>query len=134
LKPVVLPVLRYGRLWFSMGVMLLLVIAVLCLLPSQDLPSLGVWDKLEHAIAFGALAFWFGSIVVRPDLPWVGVAVVAFGALIEIAQGAMGQGRDADWHDLVADAVGVAIGLSFALTPLGRWARWFEAQVAKARQ
>ena len=55
---------------------------------------------------------------VRADLPWVGVAVVAIGGLIELLQGAMGLGRDAEWLDLVADALGVALGLILVLTPL----------------
>jgi VanZ family protein len=131
----VLPGLRYARLWIALGMVLLLVIAAGCLLPGRDVPEFGILsDKLKHFLAFGLLAFWFGSIVVRADLPWVGVAVVAIGGLIELLQGAMGLGRDAEWLDLVADALGVALGLILVLTPLGRWARWFEARVMKAAQ
>jgi hypothetical protein len=43
-------------------------------------------------------------------------------------------GRDAEWLDLLADAGGVAIGVALVLTPLGRWANWFEALVARANQ
>ena len=134
MKPVVRPELHFRRLWICLGVLLLLAITVVCLVPGKDLPKVGLSDKIEHAIAFGALAFWFGSIVVRPDLLWVGIAVVVFGGLIELVQGAMGLGREADWRDLAADTAGVALVLVLALTPLGRWARWFEARVAKARQ
>jgi VanZ family protein len=130
----VLPGLRHARLWIALGVVLLLVIAAGCLLPGRDVPDLVGSDKLKHFLAFGLLAFWFGSIVVRADLPWVGVAVVAIGGLIELLQGAMELGRDAEWLDLVADALGVALGLVLVLTPLGRWARWFESLVAKAAQ
>jgi hypothetical protein len=59
---------------------------------------------------------------------------VAIGGVIELLQGAMGLGRDAEWLDLVADTLGVALGLVLVLTPLGRWARWFESLVAKAAQ
>lgn len=128
------PGLRFAWLWLSLGVLLLLGIATACLLPSQDVPDLIGSDKLKHFVAFGLLAFWFGSIVVRADLPWVGVAVVAIGGLIELLQGSMGLGRDPEWLDWVADALGVALGLVLALTPLGQWARWFEMQVAKVRQ
>ena len=47
-----------------------------------------------------------------------------FGALIEILQGTMGLGRDGDWHDLVADSVGIA--LAYVVWTLVRrlgWAR-----------
>jgi VanZ family protein len=132
LNPVIRPDLRLKRLWLTVGVAMVLTIVLGCLLPTRDLPHLGLWDKAEHALAFGGLAFWFGSIVVRADLPWVGFAVVAFGGLIEIVQGMTG--RDAEWLDLAADTVGVAVGLVLVLTPLGQWARWFEARVQKARQ
>lgn len=130
----VLPGLRFARLWIVLGVLLLLIIAAGCLLPGRDVPEIVGSDKLKHLLAFGLLAFWFGSIVVRADLPWVGVAVVAIGGVIELLQGAMGLGRDAEWLDLVADTLGVALGLVLVLTPLGRWARWFESLVAKAAQ
>jgi VanZ family protein len=126
------PELHHRRLWISIGVAMVLVVAIACLVPAKELPKTGVSDKVEHLLAFGALSFWFGSIVVRRDLPWVGLAVVGFGALIEIAQGAMGWGREADWRDLLADSLGSALGIALALTPLGRCVRWFESRVTRA--
>jgi VanZ family protein len=127
------PELRYRRTWLSGGIAMVLIITVVCLLPSTELPSTGLSDKTEHFLAFGAVAFWFGSIVVRRDLPWVFLAVVAFGALIEVAQSTMGLGRQGDLLDLAADSIGVALGIALVLTPLGRWARWVERQIAKVR-
>jgi VanZ family protein len=127
------PELRYRRSWLTGGIAMVLIITVVCLLPSTELPSTGLSDKTEHFLAFGALAFWFGSIVVRRDLPWVFVAVVAFGGLIEFLQSAMGLGRQGDLLDLAAESIGVAIGVLLALTPLGRWSLWVEQQVAKLR-
>jgi len=127
LKPVVLPELRYRRFWFGVGIAIAVVVAVVCLIPGGKLPDVGLTsDKIEHFVAFAMLAFWFGSILVRRDLFWLALALVAFGGLIELAQGAMRWRRDADVHDLAADALGVAAGISLALTPLGRWARWLE--------
>lgn len=126
------PDLRYRRVWICVGIIMVLVITFVCLLPAKELPQTGLSDKFEHLLAFGALAFWFGSIVVRRDLPWVGLAVAIFGAVIEIAQGLMGWGRQADWRDLAADSLGALLGLALALSPLGRCVRWFESQVAKA--
>lgn len=127
------PELRYRRSWLSGGIAMVLVITVVCLLPSTELPSTGLSDKTEHFLAFGALAFWFGSIVVRRDLPWVLLAVVAFGGLIEFLQSAMGWGRQGDLLDLAADSIGATLGVLLVLTPLGRWARWFELLVARVR-
>jgi len=133
LKPIVLPELRYRRTWLSIGMFMVLAITVVCLLPVHDLPKVGMSDKTEHFLAFGAVAFWFGSIVVRRDLHWVALAVVGFGALIEVAQGAMGLGREAEWFDVLADTLGVLIGVVLVLTPLGHWARWVEAHFTGAR-
>ncbi len=131
MKPVVLPELRYRRLWFGVGIAIALAIAVVCLMPGGKLPDVRVSDKTEHLLAFAMLAFWFGSIVVRRDLVWLALALLAFGALIEVAQGLMRLGRQADVNDVVADGVGILIGLGLALTPLGRWAGWLESLVRK---
>jgi VanZ family protein len=125
-NPVVLPELRYRRSWFVLGLVIALAILVVCLLPTRRLPKLEVSDKFEHVLAFGALAFWFGSIVVRRDFGWLALLLIAFGAAIEVAQGLMDLGREADWRDLLADTIGITAGLLLALTPLGRWARWVE--------
>ncbi|HTQ37367.1 MAG TPA: VanZ family protein [Steroidobacteraceae bacterium] len=132
MTPIILPGLRYRRLWICIGLLLVLAICVVCLAPARDLPKVHLWDKAQHMIAFGTLAFWFGGIVVRRELLWVAVGVILFGGLIEVAQGTMHLGRDADWHDLAADAFGTVIGVMLALTPLGRWVCWFEALVARA--
>lgn len=132
MTPIVQPELRFRRLWLAVGACIVVAIAYFCLVPGPDLPSVGMSDKLQHLLAFGTLAFWFGSIVVRRDLLWVGVAVVAFGGAIELAQRAMGLGREAEWLDLAADATGTVLGLVLAATPLGRCVRWFEARVVKA--
>lgn len=129
MKPVVLPELRYRRMWFGVGVLIALAVAVVCLMPGRKLPDVRVSDKMEHLLAFAMLAFWFGSILVRRDFFWLAVALIAFGGLIELAQGAMRFGREADIKDLLADSIGVVLGLALALTPLGRWARWLESRL-----
>lgn len=131
MNPVVLPSLRYRRLWFGTGVAIAIVVAVLSLMPGRHVPDVNVSDKFKHFAAFAMLAFWFGSILVRRDLSWMVLALLVFGGLIELAQEAMPWGRRAEWHDVVADGVGVAAGLGLALTPLGRWVPWLERLAGK---
>ena len=82
--------------------------------PAADLG----WDKLNHACAFAALAaaacFSLRSARARPAAL---LALLAYGGLIEIAQTFV-PGRNGEWADLLADAVGIAIGalLATALT------------------
>jgi VanZ family protein len=119
------PELRHWRLWLGLGIVMLVGIAIVCLIPQQSLPSVGLSDKTEHFATFGLLTFWFGTIVVRRDLPWVALGVLLFGGLIEIAQSAMGLGRSGDWMDLLADGIGVVLGSALALSPLYSWMRAF---------
>lgn len=127
MKPVVLPELRLRRFWFSVGVAIAVAVAVLCLAPGRSIPDVNISDKIKHLAAFAMLAFWFGSILVRRDLLWLAVALLTFGALIEVAQEMMRLGRSGEIRDLIADALGIVLGLGVALTPLGHWARWFES-------
>jgi len=131
-NPVLVPELRYRRLWLCAGLVLAAIIALLSLLPGKDLPELHLWDKLEHTLAYVALGFCFGSIVVRRDFLWLGLTLVAFGGAIELIQGHVG--RDAEWGDLLADAIGTTVGQLLALTPLGRWPHWFEALLPGRRE
>jgi VanZ family protein len=88
----------------------------LCLAPSSALPQPpNLSDKLEHAIAWFVLTalgllFWPAS--------WRRVALFALGLglAIEGLQMAAGFGRQGDWLDFAADAVGVLVALAvFAL-------------------
>lgn len=117
---------RAWRILWVGGLLLALVVVVVCLLPSRNLPSTGINDKFEHALAFAALALWFGGLAARRDHLFVLLALVALGGGIEIAQGLMGLGRMADVRDLLADLLGALGGVALAYTPLGRWPRLLE--------
>jgi hypothetical protein len=121
-----LPTLRYPRAWFCAGLLMAIAITVASLVPARDLPALGVSDKLEHVVAYLLLAFWFGSVIARWEYLFLALALFALGGGIEIAQGMMGLGRQADLLDLAADAGGIGLGLALAATPLGRWASFIE--------
>jgi VanZ family protein len=100
---------RAWRLAFGVA---LLAVAWTSLLPPDDLPQdLGVSDKAAHALAYAAL----GVLAVLSGLRWLPaiVVVVAFGLVVEIAQGVSGY-RSFEWADLLADAVGAAVGAAVA--------------------
>jgi VanZ family protein len=128
-----LPTLRYPRAWFFLGLVIATLITITSLMPARDMPSLGVSDKLEHAVAYLVLAFWFASVIARWDYFFLGLALLALGGGIEIAQGLMGLGREADIKDLAADGVGIVAGVLLAATPLGRWANVIEDWLARRR-
>ena len=93
------------RLAFGICVMAVLVLA---LMPTDvPMPSTG-WDKSNHLLAFSVMALlgrraWLGRTMALL------AGLLAYGALIEVLQ-SFTPNRSADWRDLVADAVGLALG------------------------
>jgi VanZ family protein len=97
------------------------VVLYLSLAPSDGLPSVSLWDKAQHALAWGALT---GLGLALAPRRWRAVAgfTLLLGVAVEILQATMGFGRMGDWRDLVADAVGIlaAIRLTQAIQRLRR--------------
>ena len=122
-----LPGLRFRRQWLTGGFGLVLVVTILSLVPGEQLPRTGTTDKLNHVLAYVAMALWFGGIFARRVHVRIALVLLAYGALIELLQLWMAWGREAELLDLGADAAGIAAGLMLALTPAGRWAFWVES-------
>lgn len=119
---------REGWLLVLYAVLLVLWLAALVWLslaaPSFFVPPrLLSWDKLQHACAYAVLTLLAGLFVSElTRTRWLGwglaaVGSVAFGALLEWAQGTLTQHRYADWHDIVANSTGALLVL------LGVWLR-----------
>ncbi|MDR7336159.1 VanZ family protein [Roseateles asaccharophilus] len=103
-------------LWRALLLALLLAITWLALSPAPP-PTMDTgWDKANHLMAFGALAF--ASVWALWPQPrqwgWLILALLVYGVGIEIAQSFLPP-READWHDVVADGLGIALGLLSAL-------------------
>jgi VanZ family protein len=128
------PELRLARLWWALGWAMVLFITVSCLEPPRYVPNLHLWDKAEHAIAFGGMTLWFGGLVRRSRYLVVGFVMLLFGGGIEIAQGVMRWGRDMDIMDFLADGVGISIALAALYLGLGAWASWVERLIWPSRE
>lgn len=83
--------------------------------PQEQAPLFPGWDKVEHALGFGGLAWLTGRFLivygkcVRRCWLWAFSAAVMYGALIEVAQATLTTSRKAEFGDLVADAVGAGL-------------------------
>lgn len=115
-----MPTLR--TLWWSLGAALLLAIAALSLLPIRG-PDLDVpnSDKLNHAFAYIVLTLYFGQLV---GAGWrrrgaVVLGLLAYGIGIEALQ-ALLPSRSAELADVVANLVGIGIGLALLPSAAGR--------------
>ena len=116
---------RIGRVVFVAG---LVALAVLLLTPGDYLPKVDLWDKLEHGLAFGVVAFT-GAVAFpgRSSLS-PGVRTAMPGRPFEILQ-IFVPGREAAVGDALANTIGVAIGLTpFVIIQLGRIVRGFPAR------
>ncbi|HEX7740180.1 MAG TPA: VanZ family protein [Marmoricola sp.] len=82
--------------------------------PDPDLPSVteDIWDKAGHASIFAALAL----TGVLAAIAWRHLATGLFGyaVLTEVLQAVLPIHRSGDWHDVVADSVGIIAGLLLA--------------------
>ena len=117
-KPWLKP-LRRGSLWLGLWLGAILGVIVVCLLPGADLPKVPLSDKLEHALAFFALAAAAVQLFRRgKPLAIVALGLLALGGAIELAQALLTTSRAMESGDIVADAIGVAAGAVLAWTPL----------------
>ncbi len=128
------PHLKSPRLWWSIGWALVAFILYSTLAPSPDVPNLHIWDKLEHSGAFFGLTLWFGGLIRRSRYPLLAFWMLLFGAVIELAQGYMGWGRDMDIHDFYADAIGVAVAFVLLGAGLCNWPLYAERIVGLSRE
>lgn len=83
-------------------------------------------DKVSHFVAYGSLMFWFGMLYrgLRRETI-VAIGFVAMGITVEYLQGMTGY-RSFDVNDMVANAIGVAMGWVAVQTPLRRLLCWVE--------
>lgn len=123
--------LRFPRFWLIAGWIAVIAALIVCLLPAKyvEVPNLN--DKIEHAAGFALLVLWFAGIYPRRRYWLIALGFLLFGIVIEFLQGDMNWGRHADIHDVYADTAGIVVGVLVALTPIGRWPRWFEALIPK---
>ncbi len=98
-------------------------ISIIALLPgAEGRPTLIGWDKVDHVASFAAL-----TLLARAGWPlarrWKSaLPLFAYGIAIELLQSTEFVGRTASVSDLIANSVGITVGLALAWW-LGRVAR-----------
>ena len=106
-----------------------LILLVLCVLPTEDLPATATSDRTEHTVAWFVLTVT--GYALAPDRRWqIPAFAIFYGVFVEVLQGLAPTGRHSDFADFLADALGVALGVgAFLLT---RWLaqRWRDQRAA----
>ncbi len=120
--------LRHASRWRIAGLILLVVVFAATLMPSlwfwPQRPQFTTWlfaaDKWLHGVTFALLAVWFAGQYRKSSYWRIALGLLAFGILVEACQRLVTY-RSSEWFDVVADAVGIIIGLSLATAGLGGW-------------
>jgi VanZ family protein len=119
--------LRRRRLWIALSTVLLAAVFFACLKPDFGPPAPAGFDKVEHMTAYVLLALWFTGLVSRGRYWAVGAGLMALGLLIEVLQWLMNLGRSAEALDMLANTLGVGVGIAIALLATGGWAPRLES-------
>ena len=120
---------RFRRIWLLVGCGMVAAVVVLSLIPVEvDLG--GDSDKLAHFLAYGSLSLWFGMIFTGTSRQFgITVAIVALGVVLEFLQGLTGY-RTFSIADMIANALGAALGWGLAQTPLKNGLVWIERRIS----
>ena len=119
----------FRRIWLLLGWGMIAGVVVLSLIPVEvDLGEDS--DKVAHFFAYGSLTLWFGMIFPsRFAQLGAALAFCAMGVGIEFLQGLTGY-RSMDVADMVANAMGAALGWGLAQTPLKHALGWIERRIS----
>jgi VanZ family protein len=101
------------RHWRALLLALLLAVAWLAFMTDPPDPGLPQGDKANHLLAFAVLA-GVASLCAAPG--WApatraAAGLLVYGGFIEAVQTQL-PGRSGEWPDLLADALGIALGLA----------------------
>ena len=125
--------LRYRRAWIGSIWLLVILIVAGSLMPDVGLPSIAGTDKIEHFVAYFALAILGAAVVTPESLPWVMARALALGVTLEAAQAVLTESRVADWTDVLANACGILAAWWLVRGRAG-WAQAVEAWLVGLRR
>ena len=121
--------LRYGKLRLAAGWILAAGVCVGSLMPGQLLTGFSIYDKLLHAAAYFTLMTWFSGVYEARHQVSLALVLMAAGLGLDLLQG-LTESRTTSLLDVLANCVGVGIGLALAWIGLAGWClqverRWF---------
>lgn len=125
-----MPALRFQFVWLGIGWLALAAVAVLSLVPVQQV---GPSDKLNHLLVYGALMAWFAALQPRRRHPRLALLLALFGLLLEAAQGLTAY-RMPGLYDAAANSAGVLLAWLLVRDRLRPVLAWLEARLPPASQ
>ncbi|HEY7760006.1 MAG TPA: VanZ family protein [Burkholderiales bacterium] len=102
--------MKLRRAWLGLGWVGVVGVVILSLVPLPPMAGAEHGDKFGHATTYGLLMWWFAQAWLRSDSrARTAVGLLALGVALEFAQGWTGF-RDFSVADMIADALGIALG------------------------
>jgi VanZ family protein len=118
--------MKIANFWRIAGWLGIAAIITLSLAPLQLDMAVDNGDKFGHLASYGLVTLWLAqSYTGLRQRIWLIVGMVALGIALEYAQGATAY-RSFEVADMVADAIGVAIGWLLAPPRLPNLLSWVE--------
>ena len=117
--------LQYPIAWALSGWGLVVFVAVGSVMPGAVIPEFPSADKIVHMLAYFLLMIWFSGLYSRQRHVVIALILVTFGGLLEFLQAVLPY-RFFDPLDLLANTVGVALGLLLSFTLLAGWCQRIE--------
>ncbi len=119
--------LKYWRRWLFLGVGFVALVVYLSLanITLPQVPST-LGDKVNHLLAYGALAGWFGQLYTETrQRVLIALLLAILGLVMEFAQGVTDY-RYFDWFDACANVLGAVFGTAAIYLGADRILVWFE--------
>lgn len=125
--------LRHARWWRVLSVLILVLVLIAAMSRTfwffddlgRALSRFQNADKWVHGFTFVVLSVWFSGIVETRRYWLIAIGLMLFGLLIEFCQLQVSY-RAADWVDMLANTLGIMVGLTIAIAGLGGWGPRFE--------
>ncbi|WP_455211694.1 VanZ family protein [Kaarinaea lacus] len=126
--------LHWFPLWLFLGISLVVAVIYLSLTAKPPMVvSFAFSDKIAHFLAYAVLMGWFGQIFSgRLPLVLFAFGFALMGISLEYVQG-MGHHRHFEYADMIANTIGVVLGLLLTTTVFRGSLHWIERQVLSGR-
>lgn len=123
---------RRPGVWLSLWASMIVAVIVLSLMPKPPIPPTLMIGKLDHLIAYAALAAMAVQLYATRRAQWrAGLALIGLGIALELAQGFLTSDRHMAVYDALVDALGVVLGLATAWTPSATWLQRSDGRLSR---
>jgi VanZ family protein len=117
--------------WLTGGCLLASAIVYFSLAPTAAASLEQGWDKVYHLLAYLTLMLWFAQACERRRWPMLASVCIGLGVMLEFAQ-RYGGYRTFSYHDMLANAGGVAVAWLLAVAGVNQGLRRLQQRYQRA--